>query len=178
MSLEATSQTSAIEPSTTAQLSEMGQVLLDKQGQLIAELERHDARMAILQQEYSERLRKLKQDRKPVEEALEHVDALLVLEGWSPPDAEDGRTANARESGSISYIDSAHKYLEETGQPTHYKVIADMLEERGVYIPGQERAKTLLAKLNRDKRFIRIKKRGTYALAFWRVKAAKPRSRR
>ncbi len=165
-------------PITSEDLSEIGQVLLDKQRQLVEDLDQHDGRMAILQQEYSERLRKLKQDRKPLEEALEHVNALLVFEGWASNNREHANTENAWESGSISYIDSAHKYLEETGQPTHYTVIAEMLDERGVYIPGKEPAKTLLAKLNRDDRFIRIKKRGTYALAFWRVKAAKPRSRR
>jgi hypothetical protein len=178
MTVSNTPAVSTNEQPASNQLSEMGQVLLEKQQQIIAELVQQDARMAKLQTEYSELLHNLKKERKPLEQALEHVDALLAFEGWESPHAEDTAHVNGGESGDISYIDAAVRYLAETGQPTHYMVIADILGQRDVFIPGTEPAKTLLAKLNRDKRFKRIKKRGTYALEFWRVKAAKPRSKR
>ncbi len=158
--------------------TEIVKVLIKKREQLTVALQEHDASMTRLQEEYSARLNQMREEQRPIQQALEHVEALLQLEGWKEPYSPD--TANTAESASpepISYIDAVYKLLEDVGQPMHYKAIRDKLMEKGVYIPGRDAAATLLAKISRDSRFKRIRKRGTYALSFWRISAAKTRAR-
>jgi hypothetical protein len=157
---------------------EIVEVLLKKRAQLLTELRQYDASMSKLQKEYSARLNQIRETHRPVQDALDHVEALLQLEGWEKPRSLDAGGAAKREnSDAISCIDAAYKLLENVGQPLHYRTICGRLKEQGVYIPGKDAAATLLAKMSRDGRFKRIRKRGTYALSFWRISAAKSRSR-
>jgi len=157
---------------------EILEVLLKKRGQLLTELRQHDASMAKLQKEYSTRLNQIRETQRPIQDALQHVEALLQLEGWEKPKSPDvGGAAKSTTIGAISYIDAAYKLLENVGQPLHYRTIYGKLKEQGVYIPGKDAAATLLVKMSRDGRFKRIRKRGTYALSFWRISAAKSKSR-
>ena len=171
----------AIHSENQASLSEhveMLEVLMRKREQLLTELRKNDTSMAKLQKEYSVKLNKIKEEQRPVQDALLHVEALLELEGWekskSPDIADTDKSATI---GPISYIDAAHKLLEDVGQPMHYRTMYSKLKENGIYIPGNDPAATLLVKMSRDVRFKRIPKRGTYALSFWRIAAAKSKSR-
>jgi len=157
---------------------EIVEVLLKKRAQLLTELRQHDTSMAKLQKEYSARLNQIRETHRPVRDALQHVEALLQLEGWEKPESLDGGgAAKSATLDAILYIDAAYKLLENVGQPLHYRTIYGKLKEQGVYVPGKDGAATLLVKMSRDGRFKRIRKRGTYALSFWRMSAAKSRSR-
>jgi hypothetical protein len=157
---------------------EIIEALLRKRAHLLTELRQHDASMAKLQKEYSACLNQIRETRRPVQDALEHVEALLQLEGWEKLESLDiGGAAKSATLDAISYIDAAYKLLENVGQPLHYRTIYGKLKEQGVYVPGKDAAATLLVKMSRDDRFKRIRKRGTYALSFWRISAAKSRSR-
>jgi hypothetical protein len=68
--------------------------------------------------------------------------------------------------------DAVLNLLEERRQPMHYKEIAAKLQEGNTYIPGKNPAATLLSRMNRDSRFKRTKKRGTYTLSTWQVRSA------
>ena len=157
---------------------EIVEVLLKKRAQLLTEVRQHDASMAKLQKEYSARLNQVRETHRPIQDALQHVEALLQLEGWEKLESLDvGGAARSATLDAISYIDATYKLLEDVGQPLHYRTIYGKLKDQGVYIPGKDAAATLLVKMSRDSRFKRIRKRGTYALSFWRISAAKSRSR-
>lgn len=152
-------------------------VLLKKRGELLSELRQHDASMEKLQKEYSTLLNQIREAQRAVQDALGHIEALLQLEGWENTESRDaGGAAKSATVGGISYIDAAYELLESVGQPLHYRTIYGRLKEQGVYVPGKDAAATLLAKISRDGRFKRIRKRGTYALSFWRISAARSRS--
>jgi len=152
------------------------EVLLRKRAQLVAELQQHDSAMSKLQEEYAARLAHIREQQRPLQEALQHVEALLRLEGWEGATMPSNGTADLSAPELISYTDAAYRLLEKAGQPMHYKAIFGRLQEQGAHIPGKDPAATLLAKIGRDQRFKRIRKRGTYALSFWRIAAAKSRA--
>ena len=154
--------------------TDVKEALLWKRAQLTGELRELDAIISEVQREYSLRLEQLLAQKKPLEDALYHVEALLRFEGQPPkktPGIGQGivsPTAIAR----TSVTDAVLSLLEELHQPMHYKEIAAKLQERNTYIPGKKPEATLLSRMSRDNRFKRTKKRGTYALSTWRVRSA------
>ncbi|UCG84347.1 MAG: winged helix-turn-helix domain-containing protein [Dehalococcoidia bacterium] len=146
--------------------TDMQDALLLKRADLTRGLKELDAVIAQLREEYTLRLEQLQAQKKPLEDALYHVEALLRFEGCQtsaiPPIIEN-----------ISITDAAFNLLEEIQQPLHYKEIAAILQDRNIYIPGVNPAATLLSRMSRDNRFKRTKKRGTYALSTWRVRSTK-----
>lgn len=154
--------------------TDVKEALLWERAQLTRELKELDATISEVQREYSLRLEQLLVQKKPLEDALYHVQALLRFEGPSIKNIQDiGRDrATPLVAARASVIDAVLSLLEELHQPMHYKDIAARLQERNTYIPGKKPAATLLSRMNRDSRFKRTKKRGTYALSTWRVRSA------
>lgn len=148
--------------------------LLLKRAELTGELKELDAIISRVQQEYSLRLKRLLVQKKPLEDALYHVEVLLRFEGQhtkdSPNIVDDSATPLIGARASVT--DAVLNLLEELHQPMHYKDITTKLQERNTYIPGKNPAATLLSRMSRDKRFKRTKKRGMYALSTWRVRSA------
>lgn len=62
------------------------------------------------------------------------------------------------------FIDYALDILEAGGAPLHYKKLTGLMEERGIYIPGNKPGANLLTHMNRDDRFVRVG-RGRYTAA-------------
>jgi HB1, ASXL, restriction endonuclease HTH domain len=154
--------------------TDVKEALLWKRAQLTRELKELDAIISEVQREYSLRLEQLLVQKKPLEDALYHVEALLRFEGPSIKNNQDvGRDrATPLVAARASVIDAVLSLLEERHQPMHYKDIAAKLQEENTYIPGKNPAATLLSRMNRDSRFKRTKKRGTYALSTWRGHSA------
>ena len=154
--------------------ADVKEALLWKRAQLTRELKELDATISEVQREYSLRLEQLLVQKKPLEDALYHVEALLRFEGPSIKNIQDiGRDrATPAVAARASVIDAVLSLLEELHQPMHYKDIAAKLQERNTYIPGKKPAATLLSRMSRDNRFKRTKKRGMYALSTWRVRSA------
>ena len=155
--------------------SDVKEALLLRRAELTEELKELDAIISRVQHEYSLRVTQLVLQKKPLEDALYNVDALLRFEGQRPEqragtDADSGTRAVV---GNASVTDAVLNLL-ELHQPMHYKDIAAKLQEENTYIPGKNPAATLLSRMNRDSRFKRTKKRGTYALSTWRVRSADP----
>lgn len=154
--------------------TDVKEALLWKRSELTRELRALDATISEVQSEYSSRLQQLQAQKKPLEDALHHVAALLEFEGhYGTQDVGGDRGASAIAAG-ISITDAAFNLLERLHQPVHYKDIAARLRERDIYIPGKDPAATLLSRMCRDSRFKRTSKRGTYALSTWRVTNPEP----
>ena len=95
-----------------------------------------------------------------VRKRLIHVNGLL-----------DSNVASETESGENSL---PHRYdilefavsvlSEKSGDHMHYRELAEEIQARGGQIPGLDAAKTLLARLVKDERFVRPHQRGFYAL--------------
>jgi hypothetical protein len=153
------------------------QALLWRRAELARELKALDGSIHDLQTEYSRRLEELRAQKKPLEDALHHVDALLRFEGHhvKPLPTAGDRCAPPvvplRTLGSVT--DIAVDLLEQRDEPMHFRDMAAVLQGRGVYIPGKDPAATLLSRMSRDSRFKRTKRRGVYALSVWPVR--KPR---
>jgi len=156
------------------------QALLMRHESLGKELQELDSVISRLQEEYTSKLEELKTKKKPLEEALHHVEALLHFEGCYLDSNAAGTMINTTVSPDIksSATDAAFQLLTEIHQPLHYKEIALKLQERNLYIPGKDPAATLLSRINRDSRFKRAKKRGTYALSSWRLRDTKKKRRK
>ena len=151
-------------------------VLLVKRDNLIVELKQIDEAISQVQEEYSMNIERLQEQKKPPQEALQHVEALLKLEENTSSNRDDIKRANAAIGTGAAYIiDATFNLLEELHQPMHYKDITSDLQERRIYIPGKDPSATLLSKMSRDSRFKRVK-RGTYALSTWRIRASKSKS--
>lgn len=156
------------------------QALMMRRESLDKEVQELDSVISRLQEEYTGKLETLQSKKKPLEEALRHVEALLQFEGLYL----DGNPTSAMTNSAVSLntrssaTDAAFQLLTEIHQPLHYKDIALKLQERNIYIPGKDPAATLLSRINRDSRFKRAKKRGTYALASWRLRDTKKKRRK
>jgi hypothetical protein len=153
--------------------------LVKRREELLKELTKYDSELTKLQEYHSERLRKLKEGQKPLQDGLRHVEALLKLEGWVGATKDSvAKSEKVVTNSQVSYIDIAYQVLVNFGKPMHYTEIFTKLREKGIYVPGKNAPATFLAKIGRDNRFKRVKKRGTYALANWRIASAKSRSRK
>jgi hypothetical protein len=148
----------------------LGQTLLYKLAELTKQIKELNANISRVQEEYYRRLEQLQSQKKPLEDALHHVKALLQFEGQyekiGPSSSTYGPTTAIAKTSSIT--DAAFNLLEEQHQPMHYKDIAAKLQERNTYVPGKNPAATLLTSMTRDNRFKRTKKRGIYILSSWR----------
>lgn len=159
---------------------DVAQTLLAKRDGLMRKLLDIDILSAKVHEEYSNKLNELQLQRKPLEEALFHIEALLRLDGH---EIDNRGTENAFRSGMIvasstSVIDAAYDLLKQTHQPMHYQEITKKLQDSNVHIPGKNPSATLLSRISRDKRFKRTEKRGVYALAIWRIKKKSAKSKR
>lgn len=161
---------------------DMTGALLTKRAELSEGLKQLDAAIAAAQEELSSILEQLQTQKRPLEDALRHIDALLQFEGYLADNSTNAAprdlAPSSNPAGSIT--DAAVALLDEIHRPMHYKDIAAKLQERGTYIPGRDPAATLLSRMTRDDRFKRAKSRGVYALSTWRVRSGKslPRQRR
>ncbi len=133
--------------------------LVKKREELLKEIKRYDSEITKLQEYHADRLRKLKEGQKPLQDGLRHVEALLRLEGWKEVIADGGKKGEVSSNNQDSYIDIAYQILEDLGKPMHYIELFTKLKEKGVYVPGKNASATFLAKIGRDTRFKRIKKR-------------------
>lgn len=151
---------------------DVGGALVWKRAGLTQELKELDAAISRLQEEYSTRLGQLQARKRPLEDALYHVEALLRLEGQEVETSArtGGGVAMPAAVAAASVTDAVVSLLEELHRPMHYKDIAARLQAGGTYVPGRDPAATLLSRMSRDTRFKRIKKRGTYGLSTWRAR--------
>jgi len=155
--------------------TDLKEALLYKLAELTRQLKELDTTIFRVQEEYYVRLEQLQAQKKPLEDALHHVKALLQIEGHYEkigPNSGDYSATSAIVAGS-SITDAAFNLLEELHQPMHYKGIAAQLQERNAYIPGKNPAATLLTRMSRDNRFKHTKKRGMYVLSTWRVRTTR-----
>jgi len=159
---------------------DVAQTLLAKREDLIRKLQDIENFTAKLKDEYSDKFSELQLQRKPLEEALFHIGALLRLDGH---EIDDSGTGNASHGAPIvaistSVTDAAYDLLKQAHQPMHYQEITKKLQDSNVHIPGKNPSATLLSRISRDRRFKRTKKRGVYALSVWRIKKKASKSKR
>lgn len=154
------------------------QALQIKRENLTKELSELNSISSRIQEEYTRKLEELQIQKKPLEDALQHIEALLRFEGQYVNNGQVDVSANIIvQAGSNSTPnDAAFDLLTELHQPLHYKELTARLKERNVFIPGKDPAATLLSRISRDKRFKRAKKRGIYALSSWRMRDVKKKS--
>lgn len=158
--------------------SSLKEALLSKRADLTEELKELDAALARVQEEYSLQVEQLQAQKKPLEDALHHLEALLRFEGYCIENSHNARDSSSSPGfvARASITDAAFNLLAELHQPMHYRDIATKLQETNNYIPGKDPAATLLSRMSRDNRFKRIGKRGVYGLLTWRARAAKHKS--
>lgn len=151
------------------------QALQIKREILAKELSELNSVSSKIQEEYTRKLDELQSQKKPLEEALQHIDALLRFEGNNVNYGKAGVRASIRVQANTNSTptDAAFDLFTELHQPLHYKELTAKLQEKNVFIPGKDPAATLLSRINRDSRFKRTKKRGVYALSSWRMRDVK-----
>jgi hypothetical protein len=134
----------------------------------LRELEQSTAQM---QREFSSQLEKLQTKKKSLEEALNHINALLRFKGQVQDSNQNLIHDDQVEyPAAVSITDAAYDFLVEKGTPTHFKDITNHLLQKDICITGKDPAATLLSRIVRDKRFKRTKRRGTYALTGWNAR--------
>jgi len=155
-------------------------VLLAKRQALLEELQNIDLAISKLKEKVSKEIEELEKNKKFPEEVLHHIDALLKLEGIVLDNLKNKSVtygAFALNDGS-SITNAVFTLLEKMHKPMHYKDLTKKIQGKGISIPGKNPSATLLSRINRDERFKRTGKRGTYALATWRVRTGKVRRRK
>ncbi len=123
-----------------------------------------------LRQEIEEKTR----ERRFKEERLGHVQALLSAE---PPRSNEPkprrRGASSSSTPTPELLNMVVKVLRErSGEPMHYRDLADEIVKRGAVIRGQDPAGALVSRMTqddnrrdeKDRRFIRPTSKGFYAL--------------
>jgi hypothetical protein len=151
------------------------QALQIKRESLAKELSELNSMSSKIQEEYTRKLEELQSQKKPLEDALQHIEALLRFEGQYINNGQVDVPASitVQASANSTPSDAAFDLLTELHQPLHYKELTAKLQERNIFIPGKDPAATLLSRINRDSRFKRAKKRGVYALSSWRMRDVK-----
>jgi hypothetical protein len=175
MDNEIIKHTSSNQNSDSEVKTDLKEALLYKLAYLTRQVNELDANISRLQKEYYLQLEQLQAQKKPLEDALHHVKALLRFEGSYEKNITnivEGGVIPAKVAGA-SVTDAAFDLLSQAHQPMHYKDIAVKLQERNTYVPGKDPAATLLTRMTRDNRFKRTKKRGVYILSTWRVSNSK-----
>lgn len=155
--------------------------LLAKRSLLVESIRAVDSEVAAIQDEMRRKMEGVQERRRPLEDALTHLDAFLRAEGWIPcdemvcPRLETGRSQPA--------VNAAYDLLSSLGEPLHYRKLAQALADKGIHIAGKDPAAVLLTQMSRDARFQRSDERGVYGLTSWDMRRAirrqgKARSRR
>jgi hypothetical protein len=163
-----------INPDKNSELEQQSNIedtLILKRENLITKLAEIDDAINYVNEEYNSKIQDLRDKKKPIEEALYHIEALLRIEGHNLNQASPSQVKyrGPKNLVTTSIVDAVFNILEEIHRPTHYKELTYMLQEKNIYIPGKDPAATLLSRVNRDKRFKRAGKRGVYALSNWRI---------
>ena len=159
-------------------LNEVVVILTKKRENLVSQINNFNKEIEQLRNEYNKNLAVLKEKQHPLQNALQHIEALLEIEGWGKNKNAVNQVSNKNNKATVTFIDKAVEVLQEANEPLHFKVIYEKIEKSGFHVPGKDGAATFLAKMSRDGRFKRIKKRGTYALTTWKVAKAKARNRK
>jgi hypothetical protein len=151
--------------------TDLRKALLHKLSELTEQLKELDTNIYGLQKEYSLQLEQLQARKRPLEDARQHVEALLRFEGRNEKNVQNivEDSATLTDLAGTSVMDAAFNLLQELQQPMHYKDITAKLQERNAYVPGKDPAATLLTRMTRDNRFKRTRKRGVYILSTWRL---------
>ncbi|HXZ95270.1 MAG TPA: winged helix-turn-helix domain-containing protein [Dehalococcoidia bacterium] len=114
------------------------------------------------------------------EEKLAALDRLLQLE-IHPDGAVSSLEDRQVRAGSNTkkVADVAYEVLKKAGTPLYYRELYEKISQTGFDIHGKDPATNLIAHIGNDPRFKRVK-RGTYALAEWKIKkrVGKPKRRR
>jgi len=161
-------------------LIQVKDVLLLKRKAFLAEINNIDLAISQLKEEFAKKIQKLQEKKKSPEEGLQHIDALLRLDGIIVNNEGNNSLSPKKTTlnNSASIIDAVFNIFEKVHKPMHYMELTLKLQEEGIYIPGKNPSATLLSRISRDKRFKRTPKRGTYALCTWRVRSGKTRRRK
>lgn len=143
-----------------------------KRSSLLRNLERMQAAITELNNEYSSRLNELQTQAQQLQEAITHIEAVLMLDGHrlDAPQQPLALVAKPAVRRGISITDSAFALLQKTHKPLHYRELTLRLQEENLFIPGKNPCATLLSRINRDIRFKRTGGRGTYGLSDWRIR--------
>jgi hypothetical protein len=147
----------------------MKPALLNRRADLSAQLKELNSAISGLREEFDLKIERLQARKRPLEEALYHIEALLRLEEHHGSKDTISECAAPATAARLSLTDAAYDLLEEYNQPMHYRDIAATLQERDNYIPGKDPAATLLSRMCRDKRFKRTGRQGMYAPSTWRL---------
>jgi hypothetical protein len=161
-------------------LIQVKDVLLLKRKAFLEEINNIDLAISKLKEEFAKKTQELQERKKSPEEGLQHIDALLRLDGIIVNN-EGNNSLSPKKSTlnkSASITDAVFNIFEKVHKPLHYMELTLKLQEEGIYIPGKNPSATLLSRINRDERFKRTPKRGTYALCTWRVRSGKSRRRK
>ena len=146
-----------------------------RKADLTSQLQALNSTMSEIQRQYSSRLKQLQAQKRPLEDALLHVNALLRFEDEHTVTGPGAGEASAAHDlvAEPSITEAAFNLLADLRQPVHYKDMTARLQDQGVYIPGRDPAATLLSRMSRDDRFRRTRKRGVYSLSTWRPRSAR-----
>lgn len=87
------------------------------------------------------------------------------------------RTDNRWLSQSMPLLEAVYHILEDARKPLHYKEIYRRLQNELFYISGGASVANLVVRLNRDNRFMKVK-RGIYGLNEWRLSDNDPSTRK
>lgn len=93
---------------------------------------------------------------------ITHLEGILDL---SSNEQESSSPPLLRKASYREVSDLVEKILAECGKkPVHYRELADEVQRRGVELGGADPARTLVAKISKEPRFVRPVSRGFYAL--------------
>ena len=170
--IEAISKERVLSPKSDVDIKQALQIKRESLAKELSELNTVTSR---IQEEYTRKLEELQSQKKPLEDALQHIEALLRFEGQYINNGQVDVPASilVQASTNSTPTDAAFDLFTELHQPLHYKELAAKLQEKNVFIPGKDPAATLLSRISRDNRFKRTKKRGVYALSSWRMRDVK-----
>ena len=120
-----------------------------------------------------------------------HIQALLAEAGHAteptptPVQSDGGESVESgADATALDPADAAFQLLlENGGEPSYYRDLANLIQEKGVILGGSNPAQTLVSVLVNDERFVRPFRRGWYALRLHypkaqNVGARKPRAKK
>ena len=123
-------------------------------------LQREQGLLATRHDELLDQISKAQKELQEVKIRLNHVSGLLGSD--VTPETESGENSLPRRHDILEIAESI--LSARNGAHMHYRELAEEIQARGGHIPGVDAAKTLLARLVKDERFIRPHRRGCYAL--------------
>ena len=104
------------------------------------------------------------------QEKLVAIDKLLNLEIHPIETVATSKSnSNIAARNNRKTSDIAYEVLKNTGIPMYYKDLCEAILQAGFEIRGKDPATNLIAHINIDPRFKRVK-RGTYALKEWKLR--------